>query len=128
MYEPYADADYYLNKYHGSTVPDDEILRRLTDASRHIDVLTFNRITGAGFFSLTDFQRDIIQEVCCKMADFEYENADMIESVMQSYSINGVSMSFGSSWNMAVICGIAVKRDAYQLLSQTGLCNRVLGR
>ena len=56
------------------------------------------------------------------MANFEYDNADMINSVLQSYSINGVSMQFGSSWNIAVINGIAIRRDTYNLLMQTGLC------
>lgn len=33
-------------------------------------------------------------------ADFEYENADEINTILSSYSINGVSAQFGSSWNV----------------------------
>lgn len=65
-----------------------------------------------------------IREVCCELAEFEYDNADMINSVLQQYSINGVSMTFGSSWNMMVQNGIAIRRDTYEKLCQTGLCCR----
>lgn len=95
-------------------------------ASRHIDSLTYNRIVGRGIVNLTDFQRGIIQEVCCLLAEFEYENADLIESVLKSYTLNGVSMSFGDSWNVVVENGVAIRRDVYNMLCQTGLCNRRL--
>ena len=39
----------------------------------HIDTLTYNRIVGRDFENLTKFQQDIIKEVVCKLADFEYE-------------------------------------------------------
>lgn len=61
------------------------------------------------------------------MADFEYENEDMINCVLQNYAVNGVSMQFGSSWNVLVQNGIAVKRDTYQVLCQTGFCCLSLG-
>ena len=71
---------------------------------------------------LTEFQKNVIQEVVCRQAEFEYENADEISSVLSSYSINGVSAQFGSSWNVFTDRGIAMKRDDYALLCQTGLC------
>lgn len=71
---------------------------------------------------LTEFQQEIIREVVCLQADFEYENADEINSVLSSYSINGVSAQFGSSWNVFMDKGVAMKRDVYALLQQTGLC------
>lgn len=67
------------------------------------------------------FKEGILIDVCCEMADFEYENEDMINCVLQNYSLNGVSMQFGSSWNVLVQNGIAIKRDTYQILCQTGL-------
>ena len=125
-YEPYATPEYYRDTYKGSTVPADGLERALQQASRHIDSLTYNRIVGRGIENLTEFQQDIIREVCCEMADFEYENADMIQSVLQNYSINGVTMGFGSSWNLRTISGVAVRADTYDKLSQTGLCQLVL--
>lgn len=128
MYQPYADTGYYMQKYGGSTIPEEEIAKSLKKASRHIDALTYNRIVGRGILNLTEYQQEVIRECCCEMAEFEYENQDMIDSVLQSYSVNGVSMSFGESWNLKVINGVAVKKDCYARLASTGLTSRVIGR
>lgn len=124
-YEPYASPGYYQGKYEGTLIEDDDLKKALVQASRHIDSLTYNRIVGRGFSSLTRFQQDIIQDVVCQQADFETENADEINSVLSSYSINGVSAQFGSSWNVFTDKGVAMKRDLYALLCQTGLCCRL---
>lgn len=121
-YEPYATPSFYLNEYGGSLIPEDELMLALRQASRHIDFLTYNRIVGQGFSELTAFQQDIIREVVCLQADFECENADEINTILQGYSINGVSAQFGSSWNVFASSGVAMKRDVYALLCQTGLC------
>lgn len=121
-YIPYATELYYESGYGGSLIPEDSLRRFLIQASRHIDTLTYNRIVGRGFNNLTEFQKNVIQEVVCRQAEFEYENADEINSVLSSYSINGVSAQFGSSWNVFTDRGIAMKRDDYALLCQTGLC------
>lgn len=124
-YEPYATPEYYLEDYKGSIVPNDNVKKALMQASRHIDSLTYNRIVGRGFFNLAEFQQDIIREVVCQQADFEYENADEISTILSSYSLNGASVRFGSSWNVFTDKGVAMKRDTYALLSQTGLCCRL---
>lgn len=124
-YEPYASPGYYQGKYEGTLIEDGNLKKALVQASRHIDSLTYNRIVGRGFSNLTRFQQDIIQDVVCQQADFETENADEINSVLSSYSINGVSAQFGSSWNVFTDKGVAMKRDLYALLCQTGLCCRL---
>lgn len=124
-YEAYVTPEHYLEKYGGSIVPEKELPKVLWQASRHIDSLTYNRIVGRGFSNLTRFQQDIIQDVVCQQADFETENADEINSILSSYSINGVSAQFGSSWNVFTDKGVAMKRDLYALLCQTGLCCRL---
>lgn len=124
-YEPYASPGYYQGKYEGTLIEDGNLKKALVQASRHIDSLTYNRIVGRGFSSLTQFQQDIIQDVVCQQADFETENADEINSILSSYSINGVSAQFGSSWNIFTDKGVAMKRDLYALLCQTGLCCRL---
>lgn len=124
-YKAYVTPDYYLDQYEGSIVPEEELSKALKVVSRHIDSLTYNRIVGRGFSSLAEFQQEVIREVVCMQADFEYENADEISSVLSSYSINGVSAQFGSSWNVFTDKGVAMKRDVYTLLSQTGLCCRL---
>ena len=124
-YEPYATPEYYTDTYGGTLILENDIDRALQIASRHLESLTYNRIVGRGFSSLTQFQRDIIQDVVCQQADFETENADEINSILSSYSINGVSAQFGSSWNVFTDKGVAMKRDLYALLCQTGLCCRL---
>lgn len=124
-YQPYASEVYYKESYKGNAIPGDDIGRALRTASRHIDSLTYNRIVGRGFSNLSEFQQDIIKEVCCQQADFEYENKDQLDSILSSYSINGVSASFGESWNVYIENGVAMKRDVYALLQQTGLCVRL---
>lgn len=121
-YRPYATADVYKKMYPNFEMSGEDLDRRLRQASRHIDSLTFNRIVSQGFENLTVFQQATIQEVVCLQANFEYENEDEINTVLSSYSINGVSAQFGSSWNVFTEKGIAIKRDVYALLCQTGLC------
>ena len=124
-YEPYVTSEYYQKEYGGSIVPEGDLIKALRQASRHVDSLTYNRIVGRGFSNLTTFQQDLIREVVCQQADFETENEDEISTVLQSYSINGVSAQFGSSWNVFTDKGVAMKRDVYALLCQTGLCCRL---
>ena len=110
-YEPYVTSDYYKNEYGGTIVPEEQLAKALRQASRHIDTLTYNRIVGQGFSNLTAFQQDTIREVVCQQADFEMENADMINTVLQSYSINGVAMQFGGPWNVLVGKGVAMRAN-----------------
>ena len=125
VYVPYVTPEYYKETYKGSMVPEEGLEKALRQASRHIDSLTYNRIVGQGFSNLTEFQQDVIREVICLQADFEHENADEINTILSSYSINGVSAQFGSSWNVFTDKGVAMKRDVFAQLSQTGLCCRL---
>ena len=123
----YADYEYYSVEYYGQ-MPQEEATGSLKQASRHIDALTYNRIKGRGFENLTEFQQGIIKEVACMMADFEHNNADMINSLVNSYSINGASISFsGEGASHKLINGVVVQRDTYAYLCQTGLCCASLG-
>ncbi len=120
MYEPYVSATEYRGE-----IKDGSLERRLIQASRHIDSLTFNRIVGR-FDKLTDFQKEIIKDVCSNLADWEYENEDMLSSVLKSYSINGVSAEYGGL-NFEFVNGVAIPNELYNLLKQTGLCCQSMG-
>ena len=123
----YADYEYYSTEYKG-TMPEEEATKALKQAERHIDTLTYNRIKGFGFERLTAFQQGIIKECVCMMADFETANASMINSLINSYSINGASINFsGESANCQIVNGIIVQKDVYAYLSQTGLTCLSLG-
>lgn len=123
-YEPYVTPEEYA-AFGGTVLPEAEAARFLRQASRHVDSLTYNRMVGQGISGLTEFQREMVKEVVCRQAEFEYENADEIDTILQSYSINGVSAQFGSSWNVFTDKGIAMRRDVYAMLCQTGLCCRL---
>ena len=123
----YADLEYYKNTYCGK-LPEDEAEKALKQASTHIDILTYRRIAGVGFDNLTPFQQETVKEVACMMADFESANASMINSLINSYSINGASINFsGESANCQLVNGVVVQKDVYAYLSQTGLTCRSLG-
>ena len=123
----YADLEYYHNTY-GGKLPDEEAEKALKQASKHIDILTYRRIAGVGFDNLTPFQKETVKEVCCMMADFESTNASMINSLINSYSINGASITFsGESANCQLVNGIIVQRNVYEILSLTGLTCLSLG-
>lgn len=122
----YTDLEYYKNVYKG-TLDDSEADKALIRAGRHIDTLTFNRIHEIGFEMLSDFQKEVVKECQCLMADWESENADYINSMLSSYSLNGASMSFsGNSANATVVNGVAVSREIYAHLQKCGLCSRSL--
>lgn len=125
-YKPYVSPEFYQNTYNGKAIPEDECDRYLLQASRHVDSLTFNRIVERGISLLTPFQQDIVQEVVCEQAEFEYQNKELFDMILQGYSINGVSMQFGDSWNVTTTKGIPMRRDVYEKLCQTGLCCRLL--
>jgi len=116
----------YLNpdEYDGS-VPQDELESCLRRACRDIDSFTFNRIVKAGFENLTDFQQELIKEAVRLHTDFIYDNAELLNSPLSSYSISGVSMSFDRS-KIVTVNGITTSREVYGLLMQTGLCHRRL--
>ena len=123
----YADLEYYHNTY-GGKLPDEEAEKALKQASKHIDILTYRRIAGVGFENLTPFQQETVKEVCCMMADFESANASMINSLINSYGINGANISFsGECANCQIVDGIIIQKDVYAYLSQTGLTCRSLG-
>lgn len=115
---------YFHGEYKGG-IPEEKLQDALNDASRHIDSLTFNRIIAQGYDNLTEFQKEILGHVCLKQMEFEYENEDVLQSILSSYSINGVSMGLDSSgWNVFVQNGVVMRRDVYDMLKQTGLCCR----
>ena len=114
----------YYKCQEGDNLSPDAVLT----ASRHIDSLTFNRIVDRGYDNLTEFQKRSYRRYAGSRRIFETENQDMLESILSSYSINGVSMGIDQNgWNVFVQNGVVMQRSTYELLKQTGLCCRSLG-
>lgn len=122
----YADKEYYTETYGGSLIGEEELTRQLNKASRQIDILTFCRIHEIGFDRLATFQQYQIRYVTCLLADFIYENQDELESMLSSYGINGVSMTFSNGVNVTKVQGVMIRTDIYAELEKTGLCCRMI--
>lgn len=117
----YADYGFY-DVYSG--VIGEESEAYLMKASRKVDTLTFNRIRAIGFENLSEFQKELVQEAVCELADFMYENQDALTSPIASYSLNGASVTFGNGINMLRVQSVLLPSDIYEKLKQTGLCDR----
>ena len=115
---PYITYDEY-KEMGGNTLPDDKFLKK---ASRMIDSLTFNRIHQIGFENLSVFQSEIIKEVCASLADFYCENESILNNVLKTYSLNGVSMTMDTGTTVRKVNGVLISEDIYSTLKQTGLC------
>lgn len=75
--------------------------------------------------SYQNAQQEIISECCCQLAEFAHENADVLESIVSGYSIDGASLTLsGSSTAVETVSGICLPRAVYRNLCQTGLCCR----
>lgn len=124
----YVEVNYYFDTYKGSALSRENAEMYLSQASRDVDTLTFNRIGAKGFEQLTTRQKSVIKDVVCEYASFLCENEDMISTYLSSYAINGVNMAFGSCWNLVCEQGVAMPRTLYKYLSSTGLTCRNLQR
>lgn len=112
----------------GAVLPADSANRYLAEASCRVDILTFNRIVVRDFGKLTTFQKEKVRDVVCKFADFMCENEDLVNNYLSSYSINGVSVDFAKTRNLAECDGVVIPRMLLSELATTGLCYRGVGR
>lgn len=115
----YLTLDEY--KELSGTISDEKTINKmLIQSSRYIDILTYNRIKNLGFEKCSDWEKEIIKECQCEIIDFYYTNSDYIDSYLDSYSLNGVSISFGNSnSNVEVINGVVVRSSTYRKLNMT---------
>ncbi len=106
---------------------DKEIEKMLKKSERYIDILTYNRIKSIGFEKCSEFEQEIIKEVQSELIDFIYLNKDMINSYLNSYSINGVSIDLTSiNPNIITINGIALLKSSYDKLNLTRFTSLIL--
>lgn len=121
----YVNYDDFLKIFPNTSIPQNEIMLYLEAASSDVDSMTFNRITACGFDNLTDFQKEKVRSAVCRQAAFRYENAELFESAIQSYSINGVSVTYDKSRIMN-IGGVMTAPVIFAEIKQSGLCCRRL--
>lgn len=121
----YATKEMFLKYFPKSEIPEHEIDNQLEAASIDIDGLTFNRINACGFDCLTDFQKGIVSRSVCYHTQFKFDNAEMLESIIASYSINGVSVSLDVK-KLVTINDVVTSKSVFSILKQSGLCTRRL--
>lgn len=86
--------------------------------SRYIDILSFNRIKSID--NCSNFEKEIIKEVMAELCDFYFSNEDYLNSYLDSYSINGVSMTFGGdNNNICTVNGVTLLKSTYNKLNMT---------
>lgn len=119
----YADIEYYVCEYEGIKLNESNRAERLRYASDCVDILTYGRIRRIGFDELTKFQQNTILEFCCRLAEWQAENEELISGAVKNYSINGVSVQYDTS-SGAVITqnGVVMPKMLYTMLVSTGLC------
>jgi hypothetical protein len=118
----YADYEYYTKTYGGSIITADNASKMLRMASEAVDSLTYCRIVSHGLMGLSDYQRAIVQNVVCALADWQTENAEILTSPYSSYSINGVSATWGTGTGVKKINGVFIPSYLYAELVKSGLC------
>lgn len=117
----YADYGDYIEC--GGLASQDAVEPMLARACDDVDSLTFSRIVAIGWDNLAGFQQSMVCRAVCAQADFLLENGDAVESAMASYSINGVSMTFGNSALYSIRNGVAVSNRAMGYLKRSGLAS-----
>ena len=120
----YVDYEYYFKTYGGNAITADIAPRALQKASDTVDVLTYCRIVERGVDGLTPFQKGIVQRVVCALAEWQENNADLLDAPYNSYAINGVSVSIGAAKTVRQICGVMIPSGLYAELVKSGLCYR----
>lgn len=116
----YADLNFYKTVYVGTITDDTVINRLLRKTAFFIDTLTYNRIEKIGFENCSNYEKEIIKEVNCQLVDFYFENEKDLKTIINSYSLNGVSITYGEdNNNIITINGITLLNSTYTLLKST---------
>lgn len=118
----YVDYNYYVNTYGGNKITAENASEAFQAASETIDTLTYCRIVECGLGGLTGFQKSTVERAVCKLAEWQAENADMLDNPYSSYSINGVSATWGTGAGVKQVNGVLIPTSIYAELVKTGLC------
>ena len=118
----YVDEADYMAMTDGSQPYDGQ---RILQAEDEVNDLCFGRIAAIGFEHLPEFQRRRVHIAVCLHAVFLAQYADMLQSPLASYGINGVSMSFDSGKTVTQ-GGVTTSHAVLAQLRQSGLAVRLI--
>lgn len=114
----YATADDYTRYVGAAPEGIDKLLEQTSD---QVDSVTFNRVRGIGFESLTDYQKEMIKKAVCHQAAYRLEYG-AYEGI-SSFSAGSVSVSLN---NANTLNGQVISKVAAEYLKNTGLTTRSL--
>lgn len=106
-------------------IPEDEAEKRLPAACDEIDALCYGRIRRIGFDRLTPFQQEKVKKAVAAHLAFLIRYGDLVHNPLQSYGINGVSMTFDAS-RLETQGGVTTSSEAMAQLRQSGLAVRLI--
>ena len=118
---PYVTTEQFKDRFPNSEMSDDKIQSLLESASTDVDAMTFNRITACGFDSLSEFQKACVQRAVYQQADFRFQNADLFDGAIASYSLNGASVTFDKD-RIVTVGETVTAPSVVAVLKQSGLC------
>ena len=122
---PYVTTEKFKEKFPKTEISDPDIQNLLESASTDVDAMTFNRITACGFDGLSEFQKACVQRAVCQQADFRFQNADLFDGAIASYSLNGASVTFDKD-RIVTVGETVTAPSVIAVLKQSGLCCRRL--
>ena len=121
----YATLNDYVSLIPDADVVDVDVLKSLDRASDEVDALCYGRIRKIGFENLTEFQKEKVKKAVCYHAAFLLSYGDLVDSPLQSYGINGVSMSFATERTVTQ-GGVTTTNSVMTQLRQSGLASRLI--
>ena len=118
----YLSIEEYQRLNTGELTTDNIALAKLIrEAEEDVDTLTFHRI--GELKSLSEYQLEQIKRAVCVQTNFRYENAELLDSPLSSYGVNGVSMAFDNN-KVRCVSGVYTSARAYDILLSTGFLYR----
>ncbi len=124
----YVDKEYYLNKFKGKQIPENDVEEYLELSQEKIDSITYNRIVAIGFNNLTEFQKEKISKAICFQAEYIFNNGynDENNRNISSYSVLDISVSVDNSdSNKTKAQKLNMSEIAYDLVHKTWLDGKI---
>lgn len=120
-----VDLEYYFNVYKGTVLPnDDSAIKALNKAFRQINIICKNRLNDGTVDSYDEDIQSAVKNIVCEQAEFNTENADIINAALERYTINGVTIEYATNQQIANINGIFINQTLFSELSIYGLTYR----
>ncbi len=120
-----VDLEYYFNVYKGTVLPnDDSAIKALNKAFRQINIICKNRLNDGTVDSYDEDTQNAVKNIICEQAEFNTENADIINAALERYTINGVTIEYATNQQIASINGVFINKTLFSELSIYGLTYR----